>query len=180
MFYTYATQLLRDDHKKVRGLFAQLQSIDERAPEMKPGVVNEVLMELEIHSELEERIFYPSFLNCMEMKENLKGQALIEESFKDHSELKQMIATLRKMSVHDERFNLSFEVLIKAVTDHVEVEEIEILPVAEQAMSNRLGELGMQMEKLRTELKADPKYRESLVNVVQDLRGGEQKRKTAA
>jgi len=44
-----AIQLLRDDHKKILGLFRQLEVIEARAPEMRDAVVLELFEEFLIH-----------------------------------------------------------------------------------------------------------------------------------
>lgn len=51
---THVTDMLRKDHKKVKGLFKKFQQTN-RAKE-KREIVETVLTELEIHAELEEQL----------------------------------------------------------------------------------------------------------------------------
>ena len=55
-----ALQLLRDDHKKVKDLFKQFEDSDDKAE--KKRICDEVIMELDVHTRIEEEIFYPAVL----------------------------------------------------------------------------------------------------------------------
>jgi hypothetical protein len=54
---TDAIQMLKDDHRKVEALFVQFL---EAADRLKPWISEQLFHELEVHSTLEEELFYPA------------------------------------------------------------------------------------------------------------------------
>lgn len=171
-----ATRILRDDHKRLEGLFRQYEAIGSRAPEMKQGVVREIFMELEVHSKIEEDIFYPAF----ELVTDTEGQALIAQSLEDHDQVSQKIIELKDLEMGDEELDSRLAELISDVEDHMEREETELLPRAERILWSEMEKLGIQMEKRQAELMASPEYDLSRPETVQNPHGGEQMRKNKA
>lgn len=170
-----ATQLLRDDHKRIRGLFRQFEAVDVRAHEMKSGVVREIFMELEIHSRLEQELFYPAFQSAAgELSTVLVGKALDE-----HKVVQGIIDELRARGVDESGFDSRFAELIEEVQLHIDEEEKEMLRDAEMSMPGQLQELGARMSRRRSELLQQPEYRDARPGVVQNPNGGEQIRKSA-
>jgi hemerythrin-like domain-containing protein len=167
-----ATQLLRNDHKIVKGLFRQVEGIDARAPSMKAGVLREIYMLLEIHSRLEEEIFYPA------MQDVPETSLLIGESVDDHRAVVQMIRELKERDPSEEGFNNPLAELIAAVETHVATEESKLFKAAERVLGKKLEEMGKQMFRMRQELMKAPEYRDAQPAQVQNPRGGEQMRKT--
>jgi hemerythrin superfamily protein len=55
-----ATQLLKKDHGAVKKLFAEFARTTSRAPRRRQQLVDKIAEELEIHSTIEEEIFYPA------------------------------------------------------------------------------------------------------------------------
>ncbi len=53
-----ATQLLRQDHKKVKALFAKFEQ--GKAADAKRRFAMQSMNELEVHARVEEEIFYPA------------------------------------------------------------------------------------------------------------------------
>ena len=54
-----ALDLLTADHNRVRGLFRRFQSaVDEEAFDTASGLADEIFRELEVHTSIEEEIFY--------------------------------------------------------------------------------------------------------------------------
>ena len=51
-------QLLRDDHKLVRSLFAQYAKASNGE---KPQIAHQIIRELTVHAAIEERVVYPAF-----------------------------------------------------------------------------------------------------------------------
>ena len=60
-----ANQLLRDDHKRARGLFSQLEALTERTPALVEPVSRELFLELEIHSLAERELYYPALMDAV-------------------------------------------------------------------------------------------------------------------
>jgi hypothetical protein len=55
-----ALQVLKQDHDKVRKLFAEYDAAGDGAPVRKQEIAEQVFRELQIHSRIEEEIFYPA------------------------------------------------------------------------------------------------------------------------
>ena len=53
-----ATDLLREDHHKVKDLFREFDDADDAT--RRKTIAEQTFMELEIHSQIEEEIFYPA------------------------------------------------------------------------------------------------------------------------
>jgi hemerythrin-like domain-containing protein len=167
----HATQLLRNDHKVVRGLFRQAEASGARAQEMKGGVIGELLMMLEIHTRIEEEIFYPA------LRDQAETAILVENSFNDHREAKELIDRLRGQKPGDETYDNTLGELLASIELHVQTEESELFPLAERVLASQLEELGKKMHERKAELLELPEYSEFKPRIVQDPNGGEQMRK---
>jgi hemerythrin superfamily protein len=118
-----ALEMLRKDHQKVQELFEQFEGADNRS---RQGIGNQILTELEIHATLEETLIYPA------IREALDEDDMMDEALEEHHVVKAMIKELRKMQPKDDRYRAKFKVLSEIVKHHVEEEESEILPQAEE------------------------------------------------
>jgi hemerythrin superfamily protein len=138
-----ATQLIRRDHKKVESLFNKVEQ--SKKPDAKKRVCEQALMELDVHSKLEEEIFYPA------VRKHVGDEEMVEEAKQEHQQVKEMMRELRKMNIEDEEFEEKFSELVEAVQHHVEEEEGEMLPKAEESEMD-LSDIGEQMTERREEL----------------------------
>ena len=84
-----AVQMLKQDHKKVAGLFEKYGKTKGQEP--KRRIADQAMDQLEIHSKIEEEIFYPA------AKEALGDDALISEALKEHAAVKDLIEELKSM-----------------------------------------------------------------------------------
>jgi hemerythrin-like domain-containing protein len=143
-----ALQMLRDDHRKVRELFRQYE--DAKGPSMKKSIADTALVELNIHSVLEEEIFYPA----VRRQGNGSGQ-IVRRAEQEHHTAEQLMDELMKMEAGNAEFDAKFHVLIESVKKHIEEEEAEMLPLAAEVGMARLEQLGKQMEQRKQELMHD-------------------------
>jgi hemerythrin superfamily protein len=139
-----ATQMIRQDHKKVEGLFNKFEQT--KGAEAKRRLAENAMAELEVHAALEEQIFYPAV-----EKEVEDASSMISEAREEHQTVKQMIAELKGMEEADAEFESQFSELVENVQHHVEEEENEMLPKVEESGLD-LNSLGDQMSKRRQEL----------------------------
>ena len=153
-----ATDLIRRDHTQVLAIFHRY-SLDATA-RTKRGIADTVCLAIEVHAQLEEEIFYPAL--------RAAGSQLVDKSFPEHAEIKDLIATLRHTDAADVQFDANFMDLMRAVIHHVADEETVLLPQAESLMAERLPELGAQMTKRRLQLAA-PRTGEMARNVARAL-----------
>ena len=129
-----ALDLLREDHRKVQELFEQFEQADTRS---KQRIVEEALTELEIHAKLEEGLIYPA------IREETNAEELMDMALEEHHVATTLIKELKKMKPKDERFEAKFKVLAESVKHHIEEEENEIFPQAEETDLD-FSELGME------------------------------------
>jgi len=138
-----ATQMIRQDHKKVEGLFRKVEQT--KGTQAKRRLAENVMAELEIHAALEEEIFYPA------VKKEVDDGSMVQEAIQEHQTVKQLIAGLKGMGRADDEFESQFSQLVENVQHHVEEEENEMLPKVEDSELD-LNSLGAEMSERRQEL----------------------------
>jgi hypothetical protein len=137
-----AVQMLKQDHKKVAGLFEKYGKT--KSQENKRRIADQAMQQLEIHSKIEEEIFYPAAKEAMD-------DALVSEALKEHAAVKDLIEELKSMETEDDEFDEKFNELIADVKHHVNEEESDMLPQAEESAMD-LAALGEQMAERKQEL----------------------------
>jgi hemerythrin superfamily protein len=157
-----ATKLIRIDHTHAITLFHRY-SVDA-APERKKAIVESACLALEIHSQLEEELFYPA------LREVAASNEALQKAEPEHAEIKRLIGTLRELQPTDPEYDLRFHELMRDVLHHVADEESVLLPAAELLLKDRLGELGAQMTRRRFEL-AGPRMGEIAGHTIRAMPG---------
>jgi len=144
--------LLKEDHKKVKGLFKQFEELGEKAFKKREELSQKIFTELEIHTTLEEEIFYPAIEKGAAEKES---EELVKEAFAEHAVVKDLIEELRELGCEDENFNAKFKVMQENVEHHIEEEEGELFPKAKKILSDQSEEIGQEMDQRKEELKEE-------------------------
>jgi hemerythrin superfamily protein len=139
-----ATQMIRQDHKKVEGLFKKFEQT--QGSQAKRRLAENAMAELEVHAALEEEIFYPVVKNEVD-----DGSSMVQEAIEEHRTVKQLISKLKGMQEADEEFESQFSQLMENVQHHVEEEESEMLPKVEESELD-LNSLGQQMTQRKQEM----------------------------
>ena len=133
-----AFQLLKTDHRKVEELFKQLESASGKA---KLGVFDQIKTELELHTHIEEKIFYPA----LEKPEETHDLTL--EAYEEHKTVKTLLAKLSGARTADDEWQAQAKVLRENVEHHVDEEENELFDKADDALSDEeIEALGQRME----------------------------------
>ncbi|UXY15124.1 hemerythrin domain-containing protein [Chitiniphilus purpureus] len=147
-----AVKSLKDDHARVKKLFQAFQAAKEKgAVEEKTRIAAETCMELKIHTQLEEEIFYPALRAALREEGELLDEAEIE-----HASAKELIAQLEgNRDVKSTRYDALYMVLSEYVQHHVKEEEKEMFAKARSAKSLDLQALGETMAQRREELMAE-------------------------
>lgn len=145
-----AIELLTQDHKTVKQLFKQFDKIkdEDGAEDERAEIANQICMELTIHTQIEEEVFYPA---C---REAIKETDLLEEAKVEHDSAKELISQIESMQPDDELFNAKVTVLGEYVNHHIEEEEKELFPQCKKAKMD-LDSLGQEMLELKEELQSD-------------------------
>jgi hemerythrin-like domain-containing protein len=137
-----AIAMLKEDHRRVRDLFQEYQAATD--PRTKRELAEEACTELETHAQLEEQIFYPAVNDDSD-----EGPALVQEALQEHQQVKDLIVALREMGPDNHDFDATFRALMQNVEHHVEEEENQMFPLAEQALVEDLDELKDEMQELK-------------------------------
>lgn len=143
-----AIEMLRQDHARVAALFEEFEG--ETDPAARRRIFEEIAAELEIHSRIEEQVFYPAVRTA----QSQVGRELVEEAQEEHETVKQAIAELEEMEPTDPAYEMRVIELRENVEHHVLEEEGEMFEVAAQQISaSRLQDLAAQMRSLKETLK---------------------------
>lgn len=145
-----ALALLARDHAHVRALFAQFESMGERAHVGKKKLADEICNELGVHTMVEEEIFYPAVRATG--KEN---HALCDEALVEHAAAKELIGQIMEMGARDELFDAKVKVLSEQISHHVDEEENTMFPRVRKSKLDLLA-LGRQIGERKAQLGAAP------------------------
>ena len=133
-----AFNLLKEDHRKVEELFEQLESAQGRA---KMRVFEQIKTELELHTHIEEKIFYPA------LEKPKQTHDLTLEAYEEHDVVKKLLQELSRARTANEEWEATAKVLQENVEHHFEEEEGALFTKAEAALSEEQIEArGEQME----------------------------------
>lgn len=134
-----ATDLLKKQHREVKGLFREAK---KAAPKARRAVMEEIAEKLGHHMEIEENIFYPA------VKElgTKKVEEMVPEAYEEHHVVQLVLKELPQVDPQDERFEAKMTVLEELVEHHVEEEETELFKIAQKLGDDRLSDLGAQMQ----------------------------------
>jgi hemerythrin superfamily protein len=117
------TDMLREDHKKVKGLFEEFEQAEDATT--KKRIVETALTELEVHSKLEEELIYPA------IRAEIDNDELMDEALEEHHVVHGLLEELKKMKPGNERYDAKFTVLAENVRHHIKEEESEMFSKAE-------------------------------------------------
>jgi len=140
-----AIALLKADHRAVEELFEKFEKAS--GSERKRKLAEEICLELSVHAEIEEEIFYPA---C----EGKVDDDLLKESYVEHDGAKVLIAEIMNGGPSDEYYDAKVKVLQEEIEHHVEEEEKRLEGLFAQARKADLDldELGQQLASRKAEL----------------------------
>lgn len=135
-----AINVLTKDHRKVEELFSQIESGEGDRME----VFKQINDELTLHAQVEETLFYPE----LELKGETSEQ--VQHSYEEHLEAKNLLAELSAGNPDDEGWMSKLQKLKESVNHHVQEEESELFPKAEEILGEeRLESLGEKIESMK-------------------------------
>jgi hemerythrin-like domain-containing protein len=140
-----ATDMIREDHRKVEQLYRRYQGSKEPAA-AKQALAEQICHELEVHASIEEGIFYPA----VQVKLGGDNAGLVDEALREHGELKKLIGQIRDGG-EDSAGDGRMQALMQSVAHHVHEEERQMLPQAEQRLGAELERVGAQMQQRKQE-----------------------------
>lgn len=162
-----ALDLLIADHNRVRGMFARFKEARDAGDSATMGrIVADVHRELDVHTTLEERSFYPS---VREVDEELAS--LIAEGVEEHHVADLIMAEADDLKPGDPTWVAKITVLIENVEHHLGEEESDMFPqVRKVTDAATREEWGRRMERMKVELGA-PTSADADNLTVDELRG---------
>ena len=142
-----AMSLLKDDHRKVKKLLAELESTTERGVKTREELFTKVKQELVVHEAIEEEIFYPA------LKEHPKTKEIALEGYEEHHVVDTVMAEVEGVAYDDEKWGAKFTVMKENLEHHIEEEEGEMFKQARQVFDqDELAQLGESMKARKEDL----------------------------
>jgi hemerythrin-like domain-containing protein len=138
---------LKEDHQRAKKAFRDAEKLDaaEDADELQ-AIVEQTCAELDVHTRLEEELFYPA------AREVVKDGELLDEAEIEHGSAKALIGQLREMNASDEKYKATFKVLGEYVKHHIKEEETEMFPATQGRSSVQWEQVQQQMQTMREQL----------------------------
>src|SRR5689334_16500061 len=111
-----AIALLKEDHQEVKKLFKEFE--EAKGEGRKQKVAHQICLELIVHSEIEETIFYPACEGTVDEDE-------LKEGYVEHDAAKLMIAEIEaaEEGTDDDFFDTKVHVLQEEIEHHIKEEE---------------------------------------------------------
>ncbi len=144
-------KLLKEDHKKIKELFAEYEKLKEKENlDKKAVIVNQICYELTLHALAEEKIVYPV------ARDAIKDTDIMDEADEEHAGAKNLIKQLATMDPEYSHYDAKVTVLKEYIEHHVKEEETIMLPELDK--SNIDGEvLAEQIIQFKEEHSSDEK-----------------------
>jgi hemerythrin superfamily protein len=134
-----ALEVLKQDHQKVKRLFQEARQGTDR--NLQKELFDKIDTELEIHTHIEETIFYPAIEEHEEFKD------MVAEALEEHQEAKTLLDELEELGADSQEFGSKLQQLMEAVERHVEEEEGDMFPkICEVFDEDELEHLGQELE----------------------------------
>lgn len=143
-----ACDLLEADHKAVKKMFNEFEELTEsrgNTREKKRQLAEKICLELTVHAQIEEEIFYPA------IRKAVKDELMMNEAEVEHMSAKDLIAQIQEMDAGDPMLDAKVTVLGEYIDHHVKEERNEMFPKA-RATKVDLVKLRQQLEARKEEL----------------------------
>lgn len=125
------TEMLKEDHREVESLIAQLE---DGADQETFGKLKNALT---MHTQIEESILYPALEDFDETGEQ------VEESYQEHDDVDQLLEDMTGIDPQSEEFQDLLVELKDSIEHHVQEEENQMFPNAENLLGTEtLEEMG--------------------------------------
>lgn len=143
-----ATEILKEDHRKVKAMFAMYAKLGGKAESAKQVLFDKVCEELTIHATLEEEIFYPA----VEKVSDKKAPEVVAEALEEHKIVKTLLEELAELSPDDEAFDAKMKLLGESVEHHAGEEETDMFPLFEKLPKETKDEVSVKLHARKEEL----------------------------
>lgn len=148
-----ACSLLDADHRSVKKLFKEFEPLAESkaqtAPAKRRQLADQICLELSVHAQIEEEIFYPA------LRAAVKAEDLLDEAEVEHASAKDLIAQIRDGDEHDGKWCAKVIVLGEYIDHHVKEERNEIFVKARAARNLDLVAMRDALQARKEELMSE-------------------------
>jgi hemerythrin superfamily protein len=143
--------LLTADHNRVRGLFARFTKAQESEDaEAMRALAEKIATELEVHTRIEEEIFYPE---VRQASDDLDES--VAEGIEEHHVVDVLLDEVKGLTPGSEEWVAKMTVMIENVEHHASEEEGELFPGVRSAFSSEdLTDQAGRLEARKRELGA--------------------------
>ncbi len=140
-----AIELLKQDHDKVDKLFQKVKGEQGDPQEL----AEQIRIELEVHTQIEEQIFYPYLME----NGNDEIKDIVKEGIEEHRQVKSLLKQIEGLTDGSESLDPKLQVMMEDVEHHVQEEEGELFPlVVEQFDGETLNDLGQELQEMKEQL----------------------------
>ena len=148
-----ACSLLDADHRNVKKMFASYEELTKSraasARDKRRDLAMQICMELTVHAQIEEEIFYPA------ARAAIMETDLLDEAEVEHAGAKDLIAQIQEAGQVDDMFDAKVKVLGEYIDHHVKEERNELFPKARAARKLDLVAMREQLAARKEELMAE-------------------------
>jgi hemerythrin superfamily protein len=143
-----AIQLLKADHRQVEEWFEEFEK--SRSDDKKEKLAHKICTALTVHTQIEEEIFYPAYL------EATGDDEMHDEAQVEHDGAKRLIAEIDAGKPGENMWEAKVTVLSEMIKHHVHEEEMRDGMFAKAKKSSMdLEDIGMQLAARKKELMKD-------------------------
>lgn len=133
------TTLLKEDHREVEELIAQLEEGADKETFLK------LKSSLELHTQIEENIYYPALEGKDETDE------LVTDAYQEHDEVDELLEEMSGTDIESDEFQVLLKQLKDSIEHHVKEEENVLFPTSEEVLgAEKLEKMGDEMEKMKS------------------------------
>ncbi|MGY1847005.1 MULTISPECIES: hemerythrin domain-containing protein [unclassified Blastococcus] len=138
-----ADEVLTAHHDVLRGLLRDLAETTGEETERREELRGRLLRELEIHTQIEDELFYPAVVDV---------SPLLSLAHAEHRQIDDQLATVMRTAPDDPEFTTEVRMLEKTLRHHTMEEEQRMFPQAHALGEERLEQLGEQLRARQREL----------------------------
>ena len=143
-----AIQLLKADHRQVEDWFEEFEK--SRSDDKKEKLAHKICTALTVHTQIEEEIFYPAYL------EATGDEEMHDEAHVEHQGAKNLISEIEMGKPGENMWEAKVTVLSEMIKHHVHEEEMRDGMFAKAKKSSMdLDEIGLRLAARKKELMKD-------------------------
>lgn len=139
-----ADEVLSAHHDVLRGLLRDLAETADGQAERRSELRDRLLRELEIHTQIEDELFYPAVHEV---------SPLLSVAHAEHRQIDDQLATVMRMDVADPEFVTEVRMLESTLRHHTMEEEERMFPQSHALGEDHLEQLGHQLAARQRELR---------------------------